>query len=287
LQVQFNIIDLERLKDMMLHPDNYPERLMVRVSGYTAYFQDLNPQMQQEIITRAEYDLVDGYEHRYQDEAALGNLPTARKIPLATRIMFILKILTLGCVTRLQARKFVKNLEEETTEELLETLLRLMRLAFWLNPDYRRNIEDFTGSYRFKDRQGVVDILVGFSKGEMKISSQESGPQADVTVTFKDSAALLNFLIGGFSDDLENLLMADSLSVWDMVHFNFGQGLRKFLVAQDQAFKGFIRAFKKDVLQGMLNNEVQVCGNLNYLYKFGFLANYPIRRLLNLANKIS
>jgi pyruvate formate-lyase/glycerol dehydratase family glycyl radical enzyme len=66
LQVQFNIIDREMLKDVALHPDNYPP-LMVRVSGYTAYFQDLNPQMQQEIITRAEYDLVDGIEHRYLD----------------------------------------------------------------------------------------------------------------------------------------------------------------------------------------------------------------------------
>jgi pyruvate formate-lyase/glycerol dehydratase family glycyl radical enzyme len=64
LQVQFNIIDQEMLKDVALHPQNYPP-LMVRVSGYTAYFQDLNPQMQQEIITRAEYDLVDGIEHRY------------------------------------------------------------------------------------------------------------------------------------------------------------------------------------------------------------------------------
>ncbi len=67
LQVQFNVVDREMLKDMVQHPDNYPP-LMVRVSGYTAYFQDLNPQMQQEIITRAEYDLVDGIEHRYQDE---------------------------------------------------------------------------------------------------------------------------------------------------------------------------------------------------------------------------
>jgi formate C-acetyltransferase len=66
LQVQFNIIDREMLKDMAQHPKKYPP-LMVRVSGYTAYFQDLNPQMQQEIITRAEYDLADGLEHRYQD----------------------------------------------------------------------------------------------------------------------------------------------------------------------------------------------------------------------------
>lgn len=66
LQVQFNVIDREMLKDMVLHPDNY-EPLMVRVSGYTAYFQDLNPKMQQEIIDRAEYDPATGQERRYQD----------------------------------------------------------------------------------------------------------------------------------------------------------------------------------------------------------------------------
>jgi pyruvate formate-lyase/glycerol dehydratase family glycyl radical enzyme len=66
LQVQFNIIDREILKDVVAHPDNYPD-LLVRVSGYTAYFRDLNPQMQKEVISRAEYDLNDGLEHRYED----------------------------------------------------------------------------------------------------------------------------------------------------------------------------------------------------------------------------
>jgi formate C-acetyltransferase len=35
--------------------------LLVRVSGYTAYFKDLNPQMQQEIIERTEYNLSTGH----------------------------------------------------------------------------------------------------------------------------------------------------------------------------------------------------------------------------------
>ncbi|MGA8572391.1 MAG: pyruvate formate lyase family protein [Desulfobaccales bacterium] len=61
LQIQFNIIDRETLQGLMQNPDLQPP-LMVRVSGYTAYFQDLNPQMQQEIIDRAEYDLVDGHQ---------------------------------------------------------------------------------------------------------------------------------------------------------------------------------------------------------------------------------
>ena len=37
---------------------------MVRVSGYTAYFADLNPYMQEEIISRAEYDVETGREVR-------------------------------------------------------------------------------------------------------------------------------------------------------------------------------------------------------------------------------
>jgi len=59
LQVQFNVIDRKTLKDAKKHPERYPD-LLVRVSGYTAYFKDLNPHMQQEIITRAEYNLNTG-----------------------------------------------------------------------------------------------------------------------------------------------------------------------------------------------------------------------------------
>ncbi|MDD5093495.1 MAG: pyruvate formate lyase family protein [Dehalococcoidia bacterium] len=61
LQVQFNIISRETLEDARNNPANYPD-LLVRVSGYTAYFVDLNPTMQGEIITRAEYNLEKGRE---------------------------------------------------------------------------------------------------------------------------------------------------------------------------------------------------------------------------------
>lgn len=64
LQVQFNIIDRKTLEDARRHPERYPD-LFVRVSGYSAYFKDLNPHMQQEIITRAEYNLDTGEECRY------------------------------------------------------------------------------------------------------------------------------------------------------------------------------------------------------------------------------
>jgi formate C-acetyltransferase len=56
MQVQCNIIDRATLEEAREHPENHPH-LLVRVSGYTAYFTDLNPHMQEEIITRTEYEL--------------------------------------------------------------------------------------------------------------------------------------------------------------------------------------------------------------------------------------
>lgn len=64
LQVQFNIIDRNILEEARRHPDNYRD-LFVRVSGYSAYFKDLNRHMQEEIITRAEYNLNTGDEVLY------------------------------------------------------------------------------------------------------------------------------------------------------------------------------------------------------------------------------
>jgi formate C-acetyltransferase len=63
LQVQCNVMDRATLEEARDYPERYPN-LLVRVSGYTAYFADLNPHMQKEIIERAEYDLRTGKEVR-------------------------------------------------------------------------------------------------------------------------------------------------------------------------------------------------------------------------------
>ena len=59
LHIQFNIMSYQMLLDAKAHPDDYPE-LLVRVSGYSAYFKDLNEAMKDEIITRTAYDLRTG-----------------------------------------------------------------------------------------------------------------------------------------------------------------------------------------------------------------------------------
>jgi formate C-acetyltransferase len=65
MEIQFNITNHETFADAVAHPEKYPE-LLVRVSGYTAYFKDLNPQMQKEIIDRTEYRLSTGQMIPYE-----------------------------------------------------------------------------------------------------------------------------------------------------------------------------------------------------------------------------
>ncbi|MCG8531466.1 MAG: hypothetical protein MI749_12480, partial [Desulfovibrionales bacterium] len=56
MQMQMNVVTSEMLKDARAHPENY-RNLLVRISGYNAYFVTLNPDMQEELIERAEYGL--------------------------------------------------------------------------------------------------------------------------------------------------------------------------------------------------------------------------------------
>ena len=66
LHVQFNIMSYEMLMDAQKHPDKYPG-LLVRVSGYSAYFKDLNEAMKDEIITRTAYDVNSGQAVPFPD----------------------------------------------------------------------------------------------------------------------------------------------------------------------------------------------------------------------------
>jgi formate C-acetyltransferase len=56
MQVQFNIIDPAVLMDAKEHPDQYAG-LVVRVSGYSAYFNDLTESMKEELIRRTAHDM--------------------------------------------------------------------------------------------------------------------------------------------------------------------------------------------------------------------------------------
>ena len=135
-------------------------------------------------------------------------------------------------------KRFCKNLLNQlpgkATDKFLELLLDGMDLAFSVLPGYSKNIKDFKGRYLFKTKEietesnrPVVDAAVIFKNGKMKVDRKpkDDPDKWDVRVTFKDAAAL-----------------------------------RDFIFSRDQ-----------DILDSLLANDVEVDGNLNYVYKFGFM----------------
>ena len=103
-----------------------------------------------------------------------------------------------------------------------------MSLAFKLDKDYRKNIEGFTGKYQFRTRDNSVLTAVTFTGKDMKVKKDRTIPDPDITVVFKDSSAVMDYLLAG----------------------------------------------DRDVLDLVLNNKVVLNGNLNYLMKFGYMANH-------------
>jgi hypothetical protein len=123
--------------------------------------------------------------------------------------------------------KLLKGLEDEFTEDTLKTLLKGMSLVFLLSSTYRKNIEKFSGSYLFRSKDNAFSVAAVFNNGSMNIVD---GPvdSPDITIIFKNPAALRNFI---FSP-------------------------------------------KPDILNAILQQDVSVDGNLNYLYKFAYMANH-------------
>jgi formate C-acetyltransferase len=56
MQVQLSVVDREVLEDAMAHPERH-EDLIVRVGGFSAYFNSLSPELQRTILERTEHVL--------------------------------------------------------------------------------------------------------------------------------------------------------------------------------------------------------------------------------------
>ena len=53
--VQFNVVSEDTLRKAQKNPENYKD-LIVRVAGYSDYFVDLTPALQEEIIHRTAHE---------------------------------------------------------------------------------------------------------------------------------------------------------------------------------------------------------------------------------------
>jgi formate C-acetyltransferase len=56
MQLQINVVDQELLKDAIAHPEKY-EDLIIRIGGYSEYFNRLSPVLKQTVLERTEHGL--------------------------------------------------------------------------------------------------------------------------------------------------------------------------------------------------------------------------------------
>ncbi len=102
--------------------------------------------------------------------------------------------------TKKKFEVIIQDLESDMMDDFLELLLSMMQLLFKLNiADYRDQIKNFSGTYSFISKDRRISCAAIFSDEKMKMKRKAVTP-ADVTVTFKDGAALWDLLMAGSPD---------------------------------------------------------------------------------------
>lgn len=55
--IQFNVLNTDTLREAQKHPENY-RNLLVRIAGYSAYFTELTKDLQDDIISRTQHEVI-------------------------------------------------------------------------------------------------------------------------------------------------------------------------------------------------------------------------------------
>lgn len=147
------------------------------------------------------------------------------------------------------------DMADELAEEFLKALLRSMSLQFKLDAKYHENIESFKAKIQFSSKNarkrswwqrlfwwkhGSIAVLAIFDGKNMKVKElRDHIPDKD--------------------------LAAEKVDV--SVQFKNGKALINYLY-------NMLRSEKSDILRLVMNHEVVVRGNPNYLFKFGYMANH-------------
>ncbi len=105
-------------------------------------------------------------------------------------------------------KQFLNCIESELAEGFTELLLRLMSLVLFLNMDFRRNIKKFRGRYLFRSRDDEITVAAVFRDNRLRVYDKAIA-NTDVTVTFKDARALMNYILSPKPDILGSILRQD------------------------------------------------------------------------------
>ncbi len=102
-------------------------------------------------------------------------------------------------------KKIIKCIESESMDIFLEMLLKIMSIVFFMDKDYRKNIENFKAKYVFKTKDNKIAASVIFKNDKM-IVKEEAIKESNVTIIFKDGKALKEFLFTESPDIIASIL---------------------------------------------------------------------------------
>jgi hypothetical protein len=105
-------------------------------------------------------------------------------------------------------KQFLNCIESELAEGFTELLLRFMSLVLFLNMGFRRNIKNFRGRYLFRSRDDEITVAAVFRDNRLRVY-EKAIANTDVTVTFKDAKALMNYILSPKPDILGSILRQD------------------------------------------------------------------------------
>jgi hypothetical protein len=146
---------------------------------------------------------------------------------------------------------------------LMETILELglfgMQALFRLRPHLQRQIQNFTGSYLIFTRDDQISVPVIFENGVMRLPA---------------SPRLWTRAVSRFRGESRPLL--PDMKTHAKLEFKNGRTMLTYL-------KGYVLDGKRDFLLGVVSNQVKPHGNLNYIFRFGFIINHL---LLYLTGKL-
>ncbi len=126
------------------------------------------------------------------------------------------------------------EMTDEVGEEFLEILLKLLNFACHLDDYLQKSIEGFNGRIQFRNRNNQIRVLAEFK--ENRLYSRELDPDEELSPLPDATLVFKNY------DALMNFLLP--------------------------------KGGERDCLRSLLQNEVKFEGNLNYIYRFGFLATH-------------
>lgn len=128
----------------------------------------------------------------------------------------------------------------EMLDEVLYAALKAMSMLLFVDEEYRRNIKDFSATYVIRSKDKRIDVSAIFKKVRVLFSKVDGMVVEDKVVDNPTST----------------------------VTFRDGKAMAEFLLAGNP-----------DVISGMLNNQLEVSGNLNYLFKFVYMLRLIPERL--------